>query len=135
MDGNGKLKEDVISDSQELMLKRSIALSQRSLASPLFTHPIRYKASHSSKLHCKTAFLPVRKHESPIQRPPYNAVKVKVTPQQAIKAHRSTCIIYSFIFGAIWGWVLKATPRPPYPSGQSLYRLWFPALRCSFVDR
>jgi hypothetical protein len=44
MDGKGKLMEDVISDSQELMLKRSIALSRRSLASPLFTLSIRHKA-------------------------------------------------------------------------------------------
>jgi hypothetical protein len=47
----------------------------------------------------------VRKHEYPIQRPPYNAVKlkIKVTPQQAIKTHKIICMVYLFfIFGAIW---------------------------------
>jgi hypothetical protein len=105
MDRKGKLMEDVISDTQDLMLKRSIALSPRSQASPLFTLPIRHMASHSSKLHRKTAFLPARKHQSQKQRPPYNAVnvKVKVTQQQAIKSYWSICIVYSFfIFGAIW---------------------------------
>jgi hypothetical protein len=99
MDRRGKLMEDVISDSKELMLKRSVALLLCSNASPLFILPIRHKASQSSKLHCKTAFLPLRKHKSPTQRPPYNAVKVKVnvTSQQAMKAHKGSRRLLLFL--------------------------------------
>ena len=86
----------------ELISKRSITLLHCSQASSLSVRTIRYKASHSSKLHCKTSFLPRRKHESPVQRPSYIAVKVKVklkfTLKQAMKAHSgSRCIRLRFL--------------------------------------
>jgi len=84
----------------ELISKWSITLLRRSQASSLSVRPIRYKASHSSKLHCKTSFLPRTKHQSPVQRPSHTAVKVKVkfTAEQVMKVHRgSRCIHLLFL--------------------------------------
>ena len=53
-------------------------------------------------------------------------VKVNFTLEQATKAQRGVEVwLYSFLnLGAIWVWVVNATPRSLYPLGKTRYPLY-----------
>ena len=53
-------------------------------------------------------------------------IKVNFTLEQATKAQRGVEVwLYSFLnLGAIWVWVVNATPRSLYPWGKTRYPLY-----------